>query len=138
MSISGLLAKGVGAAGIGLMAYDAHHAAKDYSNMYAIKNSTNNLETLYCDSLYLNDPSRVKDKAKQAVTNLHMDLNLDRTIYKIGGYFKSLGASISNKAIPLGLSAAALLTKGAISKASALGVITYTLVDFFGEYGHKQ
>ena len=138
MSISGLLAKGVGAAGIGLMAYDAHKAAKDYSSMYSISNSTNNLEALYCDTLYLNEPSRVKDKAKQAVVNLHMDLNIDRTLYRIGGYFKSLGASISQHAIPLGLSAAALLTKGAISKASALGAITYAAVDFFGEFGHKH
>jgi hypothetical protein len=136
MNVTGVLAKGVGAAGIGLMAYDAHHAAKDYSNMYSTRKSTDNLESLYYDTLYLQTPSVLKDKAKKSVLNLSMDYNIDRVFYKIGGYVKSMTASAINNVIPMGLAALALFTKGAVSKASALGLIGYGVLDFMSEFGH--
>ena len=138
MNISGVLAKGVGAAGIGLLAYDAHHAAKDYGTMNSIRKTTDNVESLYVDTLYLNTPSRVKSKAKKAILNLHMDTGFDTTFHKITGYFKSLGTSVVENAIPLGLSAIALLSKGIVSKASAIGLIGYAAFDFLGEFGHNK
>ncbi|MBR1754509.1 hypothetical protein IJ732_06695 [bacterium] len=138
MNISGILAKGAGAAGIGLLAYDAHHEAKEHSQMYSTRKKTDNIESLYYDTLSLSTPSRVKDKAKKAVLDLEMDTNIDTVFYRIGGYVKSLGESVVSKAIPLGLSALALLTKGVVSKASALGLAAYAAVDFMGEFGHKK
>lgn len=138
MSISGVLAKGVGAAGIGLLAYDAHHAAKDYSTMNSIRKTTDNVESLYVDTLYLNTPSRVKSKAKKALLNFHMDTGIDTTLYKVTGYLKSLGTSVVENAIPLGLSAIALFSKGVVSKASAIGLLGYTAIDFLSEFGHAK
>ena len=138
MNISGVLAKGVGAAGIGLLAYDAHHAAKNHSSMNSIKKTTDNLESLYYDTMYLNTESAIKAKAKKGLLNLHMDLGIDTTLAKITGYVKSLANSAVENIIPIGLSAAALLTKGAVSKASAIGLIAYGVVDFMSEFGHHK
>ena len=110
MNISGILAKGAGAAGIGLLAYDAHHIAKEHSQMYSTRRKTDNIEALYYDTLSLSEPSVVKDKAKHAVLNLGMDTNIDTVFYRISGYVKSLGDFIVNHAVPIGLSSAALLT----------------------------
>lgn len=138
MNISGILAKGAGAAGIGLLAYDAHHIAKEHSQMYSTRRKTDNIESLYYDTLSLSDGSYVKDKAKRAVLNIGMDTNIDTVCYKAGGYLRSMGDFVVNHAIPIGLSAAALLTKGVVSKASALGLAAYAAFDFLGEFGHKK
>ena len=137
-NISSILAKGVGIAGLGVMAYDAHTMSKDYAQMYSTNKSTANLESLYYDTLSLSTPSHVKDKAKKAILNLEMDVSIDDTFHKVKGYMTSVGNYFVSKAIPLGLSALTLLTKGAVSKVSALGLIGYAAADFIGEFDkHK-
>lgn len=138
MKISNILAKTVGAAGIGLLTYDAHTCAKDNSKMYSTRRKTDKIESLYYDTLNLSHPSRLKDSAKKTVLNLEMDSNVDTVFYKISGYVKSIGHYIVEHTIPIGLSAAALLTKGLVSKASAIGLAAYTITDFIGEFKNRK
>ncbi len=131
--VSGALAKATGAVGLGLLAYDAHHAAKDYGKMYSTKKETDNIEKMYYDTLSLEKPSRVKDRVKKGLLNFEMDNNIDSVAYKIGGYVKEFAGFMCDNVIPLGLSAGALLTKGALSKASAIGLVGYAVVDLLNE-----
>ena len=138
MSITGFLSKGVGLAGLCIIAYDSHNAAKDYAGMYGRHKSTENLEKMYVDTLSLQTRSVVKDKAKKSLFNFALDQNIDKTYFSISGYMKSMCASLVYNVIPLGLSAMALMTKGAVSKLSALGTVIYGALNLLGEYGHKH
>ncbi|MBE7712631.1 MAG: hypothetical protein E7Z87_02680 [Cyanobacteria bacterium SIG26] len=133
---SQIIAKTAGLAGLGLVAYDAHHIGKVNADLYASHRDAVATDYYVNNSMYSTNMSKVQDGIKTKA--LEMQLNQGwRRFFNTGiGYIKGFGSMIVEHIIPVGLSVAALLTKGKASKICAGGLGIYAAYEvirnFFG------
>src|SRR5574344_2144986 len=125
MSWINIAAKAVGAVGMGLVAYDAHKAGCINADSHSKKVTSGFISEGYIDSNMMSTPSTVNSKLKKGWFKLKMEDNSVSFFSGIGGYLRGFGSMLVDSAIPLALATATLLTKGKISKFSALGLVGY-------------
>ena len=123
--------KAAGALGIGMIAYDAHKYAKHKSNLSA-KKARVDAGMYYLDNaLYASSPSTINDKIKWKIFDFE-SRNTFRGMVNAGkGYVKGFVGMLADDIIPLGLSLAALLTKGKVAPKVAGGALgAYSIYAF--------
>ena len=116
------IAKGVGAAALGVVAYDAHVVGKLQSDVYSKTGDANACMEAFSNTQYLSSPSVTTSKLKRGVFNWEVESNLRHFINSGIGYFKGFGSMLVSSVVPFGLGLGALLGKGKWSKGSAIGL----------------
>ena len=137
----GYLAKGAGAAALGISAYDAHVLAKINADSYSATKDADALSNAYNNTLYSTNGSVTTDAVKKKLFNLETGMNMRNFINSIVGYFGGLANSLVGDAVPVTMGLLAVLSKGFVSKASAVGLAAWAgvsvLKDGFG-FGHHN
>lgn len=137
-----ILTKTVGAAGLGLVLYDAHHAGKIQSPIAEMRGKSSSLAHHYMEDMKLESPSRVRKAAKEGIFRYNLDENLTGFFHSTGGYMEGFTSMIITNAVPLALSVGTLIGgKGLFSKACGAGLLAYggifLLQEAFG-FGKKH
>lgn len=133
------IAKGVGAAALGVVAYDAHVVGKLQSDVYSKTGDANACMQAFSNTQYLSSPSVTTSKLKRGVFNWEVESNLRHFINSGIGYFKGFGSMLVSSVVPFGLGLGALLGKGKWSKGSAIGLGIFGAVKLFKDvlgFGH--
>ncbi len=133
------LAKGAGAAALGIIAYDAHIVGKLQSDVYSKTGDADACMRAFSNTQYLSSPSVTMSKLKRGVFNWETESNFRNFINSGIGYFKGFGSMLVNSVVPLGLGLGALLGKGKWSKGSAIGLGVFGIVKLFKDvlgFGH--
>lgn len=133
------IAKGVGVAALGVVAYDAHVVGKLQSDVYSKTGDANACMEAFSNTQYLSSPSVTTSKLKRGVFNWEIENNLRHFINSGIGYFKGFGSMLVSSVVPFGLGLGALLGKGKWSKGSAIGLGIYAGIKFFKDvigFGH--
>jgi len=123
--------KAAGVLGAGICLYDAHKAGMHRSEIRANKYSVNAAIHYLDNSRRMNRPSAFNANMKDGLFNFEMK-NDFRTAINAGiGYVSGFVGSLLGDVIPIGLSAAAIFTKGKIPASIAGGALgLYALVGF--------
>lgn len=131
-----LLTKGVGAAALACVAYDAHKIGKIQSDLYASEKDTDSTAYYLNNTLYSTNMSKIQEGIKDASYKMELDQGYKRFFNAGIGYIKGFCSMLVSHCVPLGLGLTALLTKGLPSKISAAGLGIYAgyefLKNFFG------
>ena len=133
MTIGSVLAKGTGYVGLAAIAYDAHKLGK-------VRAGENRKDAIaasgldaYMDSKSLDKPSMLMSKIQDVRYGAEMNgklFNGVRNFFNSAvGYVKGFVESLVSNVVPLALTAAAVLTKGKVSKGAAIGLAAYGAVD---------
>ena len=125
------LAKGVGVAALGVVAYDSHTWGKMQSDVYAKSKDANACINTFNNSQFLSSPSITTAKLKKEVFNFETESNTRHFCNSAIGYFKGFGSMLINSVVPLGLGLTALFAKGKWSKGAAIGLGAYAVIKFF-------
>ena len=131
MNIGNIIAKGVGAASLYFVARDAHVWGKIKSDEFMVTKNADAAAYYMENTMSIDKPSLTKSKLKEKVFHLELMEPIRGYINSTRGYFRGLFSSLVSNVIPFGLGLSALLTKGRVSKGSAiaLGAIgVYTLI----------
>lgn len=130
------LAKGVGVAALGCVAYDSHYIGKLQADIYASEKDAKSAAYYLNNSMYLNSMSKIEEGIRNKAYTMDLDQGYKRFFNSGIGYVKGFCSMLIDNVIPLGLGLGALITKGKLSKgcAGALGVYAgYQLIkNFFG------
>lgn len=122
---AGILAKGVGAAGLALVVYDSHKAGKLEAPKNEKAMKAENLTEHYMNDMKLESTSHVQSEVKKRIFKFYADENISSFFTSTGGYAKGFGAMLVQNVVPFGLSVGALFTKGIVSRLSGLGLVAY-------------
>lgn len=141
--LSNYIAKGVGVAGLGLIAYDAHKAGQMEASRHEKNEKATSLSEHFMEDMKLDSPSTVKSNLKKRVFQYHMDENFTGFFASAKGYLNGFSSMLVNDIIPLGLAAGTvLMPKGILSKTFGAGLLAYggifLLQDVFGIGKPKQ
>lgn len=132
-SLGNGLAKATGYVGLAAIAYDAHKLGQVRAGERRREAIANSGLDAYMDSKSLDRPSVLMSKAQNKRFDMEMKgqlFNRVRNFFNSAiGYVKGFGESLVNNVVPLALTTATILTKGAVSKASAIGLAAYGTVD---------
>ncbi|MCD8378035.1 MAG: hypothetical protein LUB59_04515 [Candidatus Gastranaerophilales bacterium] len=104
--------KAAGAAGAGMLLYDAHKEGKRISTIYKNRKNSEAALDWFDNTRNLHQPSHVNMTLKDKLFNWEITNNLRGFINGGIGYVKGFAGMMFSDAVPWGLSAAALLTKG--------------------------
>lgn len=104
--------KAAGAAGIGLLAYDAHKRGVRHGEMNKNKKDFEALDYYYENSRNLPTGSHVNMKLKDKLFKWELDNNLRGFVNKGLGYVSGFCSMIVEDLLPIGLAATAMLVKG--------------------------
>ena len=133
------LAKGVGVAALGVVAYDSHVVGKLQADVYAKSGDANAGIKAFDNTQYLSSPSVTTTKLKNEVFKFELDSNIRSFVNSAIGYIKGFGTMLIDNVVPLGLGLGALLGKGKWSKGSAIGLGVYSVIKIFKDvlgFGH--
>jgi hypothetical protein len=133
------LPKAVGAAALGVVAYDAHIIGKLQSDVYAKSKDADACAETFNNTQYLSSPSMTTSKLKNGVNRFEMESNTRHFVNSAWGYFKGFGSMLVNSVVPLGLGLGALCAKGWWAKGSAIGLGIYAGIKFLKDvmgFGH--
>lgn len=125
LTVTGVLAKAAGVAGLGMVAYDAHTSGQIEAPRSQKSLKADNLTEHYLNDMKLESPSKVQSEMKKRIFNFYADENISSFFSNIGGYVKGLSTSVVQNVIPLGLSVGAIFTKGLLSKGFGIGLAAY-------------
>lgn len=131
--------KAVGAAALGMVAYDSHIVGKIQSDVYAKSRDADACAETFNNSQHLSNPSMVTSNLKDGVHRFEMNNNLRHFVNSGIGYFKGACSMIINNVVPFTLGVGALLGKGILAKGSAIGLGAYGIVKIFKDvlgFGH--
>lgn len=124
-NVLNVLTKVTGAAGLGLVLYDAHNAGKIKASMEEKHHKTEQLKDRYMEEMKLDKPSVLKDEAKHHVFNFFLHENMSEPYNMTKGYGKGFLDMLTQHLLPFGLSVVALATKGFVSKFCGAGLLAY-------------
>lgn len=130
MGIGNIIAKTVGLAGLGLVAYDSHVGGKIEADAYQKRTTADSMADSYVNSMSMDRASIVQSKAKKGWHNVKMDDNFFPAMQSLVGYVKGFGSLLVSNVVPFALATATLLTKGKTSKACALGLGAWAAFSF--------
>lgn len=126
IKVADILAKGVGIAGLGYVAYDSHLAAKIESGKMQKDIKSDAIENHYLSDMKAENSSIIQSKIKKRVTDFYMDENISDPFTRAGGYIKGFSSMLVNNIVPLGLSVGALVApKGIVSRMFGVGLLAY-------------
>lgn len=128
------LTKSLGAATIGLIAYDAHNAGKIQAPMYRKNYKADQMANLYLHDRKLSSPSVVEDAAKKRIFKYFLDERLTSVFTSAIGYVKGAASIVINNVIPFGLACGTFVGKGAFSKLCGAGILAYGGLFLFQEF----
>ena len=128
MSVSGVIAKGIGAVGLGLVLYDSHTLGKIESSSYQKKSAANMVAGPFANTMMQDSPSILESRAKKGFSNFMMDENMSGFFTGIAGYFKGVGSMLVSHIVPLALSVGTLATRGLTSKVLGFGLLAYGVI----------
>ena len=127
------LAKATGYVGLAAIAYDAHKLGQVRAGEQRRSAIADSGLDAYIDSKTLDRPSVFMSKAQNKRFDMEMKGHLFNGVRNffnsVVGYVKGFGESLVTNVVPLALTTAAVLTKGAASKAAAIGLAAYGTVD---------
>ena len=127
------LAKATGYVGLAAIAYDAHKLGQVRAGEQRPSAIADSGLDAYMDSKTLDRPSVLMSKAQNKRFDMEMKGHLFNGVRNffnsVVGYVKGFGESLVTNVVPLALTTAAVLTKGAASKAAAIGLAAYGTVD---------
>lgn len=127
------LAKATGYVGLAAIAYDAHKLGQVRAGEQRRSAIADSGLDAYMNSKSLDKPSVLMGKAQNKLFDMEMKGHLFNGVRNFfnsaAGYIKGVGESLVNNVVPLALTTATILTKGAVSKASAIGLAAYGTVD---------
>ena len=127
------LAKATGYVGLAAIAYDAHKLGQGRAGEQRRSAIADSGLDAYIDSKTLDRPSVLMSKAQNKRFDMEMKGHLFNGVRNffnsVVGYVKGFGESLVTNVVPLALTTAAVLTKGAASKAAAIGLAAYGTVD---------
>ena len=127
------LAKATGYVGLAAIAYDAHKLGQVRAGEQRRSAIADSGLDAYMDSKTLDRPSVLMSKAQNKRFDMEMKGHLFNGVRNffnsVVGYVKGFGESLVTNVVPLALTTAAILTKGAASKAAAIGLAAYGTVD---------
>lgn len=127
------LAKATGYVGLAAIAYDAHKLGQVRAGEQRRSAIADSGLDAYMDSKTLDRPSVLMSKAQNKRFDMEMKGHLFNGVRNffnsVVGYVKGFGESLVTNVVPLALTTAAVLTKGAASKAAAIGLAAYGTAD---------
>lgn len=127
------LAKATGYVGLAAIAYDAHKLGQVRAGEQRRSAIADSGLDAYMDSKTLDRPSVLMSKAQNKRFDMEMKGHLFNGVRNffnsVVGYVKGVGESLVTNVVPLALTTATVLTKGATSKAAAIGLAAYGAVD---------
>ena len=127
------LAKATGYVGLAAIAYDAHKLGQVRAGEQRRSAIADSGLDAYMDSKTLDRPSVLMSKAQNKRFDMEMKGHLFNGVRNffnsVVGYVKGFGESLVTNVVPLALTTAAVVTKGAASKAAAIGLAAYGTVD---------
>ena len=115
--------KGVGIAGIGMCIYDAHDEGKRYAKIRSTKAENDAADYWFDNSRNLVTPSKINSKLKDKIFNIEITHNFRKFVNKGIGYVQGFTGSVIEDLIPIGLSVAAIATKGKVAPKVAGGAL---------------
>jgi len=123
--------KAAGIAGIGMCIYDAHDEGKRYAKIRSTKAENNAADYWFENSRNLVTPSKINSKLKDKLFNIEITHNFRKFVNKGIGYVQGFTKSLVEDVLPIGLSIAAIATKGKVAPKVAGGALgAYTLYAF--------
>lgn len=127
MSVSGVIAKGIGVVGLGLVLYDSHTLGKIESASYKKKCAAEMVAGPYANTLAQDSASILESKAKRGFSNFMLEENMSGFFTSIAGYFKGVGSMLVSHIVPLALSIGALATprNSLASRVFGFGLLGY-------------
>lgn len=121
-----VLTKTVGAAGLGLVLYDSHHAGKIKAPITEMEGKSKSLSHHYMEDMKLESASKVRAHAKEGIFKYFLDENFSGFFHATSGYIGGFCSMLTTNAIPLALSIGTLIGgKGIFSKACGAGLLAY-------------
>lgn len=137
-NVSNILIKGIGAAGLGLILYDAHTLGKIESFSTQKKHGSNLASRAIENTISQNSPSLLESKVRKGASNVIMDEGITDFFNAIGGYVKGFATMLVDHVIPLGLALGTVLTpkNSKAAKGFGIGLLAYGAIfllrDAFG------
>jgi len=127
--LSSGLAKTAGYAGLAAIVYDAHKFGRVRAGEARREGIATSGIDAYVSTNQLDKPSALMGKLQKARFNFSMNnkvINGVKDFYNSAkGYVKGVAESLVSNVVPLALSAAAIMTKGNVSKAASIGLAAY-------------
>lgn len=120
-----VLTKVTGAAGLGLVLYDAHKYGKTNSHMGEMDHKAHQLKSRYMDEMKLDKPSIVKQETKHRIFNFFVHEKMSEPYVLAKGYGDGFMSMLTQHVVPFGLSIGALVTNGIVSKFCGAGLLAY-------------
>ncbi len=112
------IAKGIGIATLGLIAYDSHYLGKIKADTYSSERDADASLYYLNNTLYSNNMSKVEEGIKEGALNLELHQGVRRFFNEGIGYIKGFTSMLISNVVELGLGIGALLG----SKFSAIGL----------------
>lgn len=122
--------KAAGAAGVGIILYDAHKHGQYRANVERTNKEAIATNKWFENSRNVNSFSRFNSSLKDKVFKFELKENIMGTINAAAGYAKGFTRMIAGDIIPLGLSIAAIATKGTAAKVSGAALGIYSALGF--------
>lgn len=122
-TITKIACRTVGAVGMGLAAYDAFKIGKLYSKNKGPLEEAKYLEKAYFNSRTTNNVSYVSNDISKKTFELRSKNPLPSLWGRVKGTFQGIFTSLSNNLLTVSCSAFALLSKGFLAKAGAIGTL---------------
>lgn len=120
-----VLTKVTGAAGLGLVLYDAHKYGKTNSHMGEMDHKAHQLKSRYMEEMKLDKPSIIKQEAKHKIFNFFVHEKMSEPYVLAKGYGDGFMTMLTHNVVPFGLSIIALATNGIVSKFCGAGLLAY-------------
>lgn len=122
--------KAAGAAGVGLLAYDAHKRGVGQADIQRNKKKFEALDYYWENSRNMPSASHVNAKLKDKLFDFELHNNFRSFVNKGIGYVSGFCNMVTEDIVPWGLSTAAILTKGTAAKVSGAALGVYALYAF--------
>ena len=124
-SVSNIVCKAVGIAGLSAVTYDAFAIAKHHSEAGAAEASADVFMKTVAAERSNSTASHVSGAVQNKIADLRMKNPVVPLFGKVKGFISGFFSTLGDNIIPIGLSSLALATKGFVQKASAWGLGIY-------------
>jgi len=128
------IARAAGIAGLGAVAYDAHHIGNCRADWYAKEKDVAATDFYLNNTLYSTNMSRIQAGIKETALNMQLNQGWRRFINLGIGYVKGFSSMLVEHVVPFGLSLGALLAKGKAAKVCAGGLGIYAAFEFIRNF----
>lgn len=133
VSLSNIVCKTVGVAGMSAALYDACCLSKAYSTRVTQQTNADYYERIYADTRHSTNESPITNAMQKKVAKLRMNNPFVSAFGSIKGYISGFFSSLGDNIIPVFFVSLALAGKGAFAKIGAWGVAACGLLTLLKE-----